>query len=281
VDNPLLLLGAGFVLTTVGGGTLGYYLQQRAWRQQTTNQRSERDLEAATKTFEEVSVLLDRRLYRMRRVYWLARRLAPAPGDTRNLSSALLEYRSVVENWNDNLNRLLALIQTYFGRPMRERLQSELYDTYAAVGEELDQFVREVSVTKRGSVRVRPVGRRLTDLSHRVFAFNLLLLTALEHERVGRNCDNRSEVPWRPLPVRFGVDTRDVGAVQRALRDAGADGLLVDSHFGLDTDDALRDFQRRHTLAPDGVAGPQTLQALGLAGGTRAPASNTATAIGG
>ena len=170
----------------------------------------------------------------------------------------------VVERWNDNLNRLLARVQTNFGRPVRERLQSELYDTYAAIGEELDQFVREVSVTDRGAVRVRPVGRRLTDLSHRVFAFNVLMLSALEGERVGRHSDNDSAVAWKPLAVRFGVDAPLVGQIQRALRGLGAAHLLVDSHFGAQTDDALREFQTRHGLQPDGVAGIQTRRALGL-----------------
>ncbi len=265
-DSPLLLLVVGFVLTTVVGGALGFYFQQRAWGQQSAVQRSERDLEAATKTFEEVSVLLDRRLYRMRRVFWAARRLAPAPADTTELDVAQRAYRVVLEEWNDNLNRLLALVQTHFGRPLRERLQSELYDTYAAIGEELEQFMREASRTDRGAVRVRPVGRRLTDLGHRVFAYNLLLLAALEHERVGRNCDETSTVAWPPLPVRFGVDARIVGQIQRALNRLGPNGLVVDSHFGPATDAALRAFQEQHDLAPDGVAGPLTLRALGVVG---------------
>jgi murein L,D-transpeptidase YcbB/YkuD len=263
-DNPLLLLVVGFVLTTVVGGALGFYFQQRAWGQQSAVQRNERDLEAATKTFEEVSVLLDRRLYRMRRVFWTARRLAPAPADTTELDVAQDAYRVVLEDWNDNLNRLLASVQTHFGRPLRERLQAELYDTYAAIGEELEQFMREARRTDRGSVRVRPVGRRLTDLGHRVFTYNLLLLAALEHERVGRNRDEDRGVAWPPLPVRFGVDARVVGDVQRALNRLGGSALVVDSHFGPATDAALRAFQEQHDLTPDGVAGPLTLRALGV-----------------
>ncbi len=263
-ESPLLLLVVGFVLTTVLGGALGYVFQQRSWRQQTLAQRVDRDLEAATGTFDEVSVLLDQRLYRMRRVYWMARRAASAPGELAELDAAVGAYRVVVERWNDNLNRLLARVQTNFGRPVRERLQSELYDTYAAIGEELDQFVREVSVSGQGPVRVRPVGRRLTDLSHRVFEFNVLMLSALEGERVGRHCDNDSVVSWRPLAIRFGVDAPIVGRIQRALRGLGATDLTEDSHFGAQTDDALRVFQAQHGLAPDGVAGATTLGALGV-----------------
>ena len=40
-DSPLLLLVAGFVLTSVVGGVLGYYFQQRTWRQQTVVQRAD------------------------------------------------------------------------------------------------------------------------------------------------------------------------------------------------------------------------------------------------
>lgn len=263
-ESPLLLLLVGFVLTTVVGGALGFYFQQRAWRQQSAVHRRDHDLEAATKTFEEVSVLLDRRLYRMQRLFWRARRLAPAPGKTGDLDAAQGGYRTILEVWNDNLNRLLALVQTHFGRPLRERLQRELYDTYAAIGEELEQFVHEVRASDRGAVRVRPVGRRLSDLGDRVFAFNLLLLAALEHGRVGRNCDETSAVPWPPLPVRFGVEAQIVGDVQRALVEAGTEGLVFDSHFGPATDAALRAFQADHDLVPDGVAGPSTLRALGL-----------------
>ncbi|MGI9609608.1 MAG: hypothetical protein ACR2NL_04870, partial [Acidimicrobiia bacterium] len=168
-QSPLALLIASFVLTTVLGATLGHYFQQRTWRQQSANQRATRDLAAATMVFEEVSVLLDRRLYRMRRVNWLARSLALAPetGSTVEVNHALRAYRSILEEWNDNLNRLLALVQTYFGQPVRERLQRELHESFAAVGEELDQFAREVDVPDRRVVRVRPVGRRLNDLSNR------------------------------------------------------------------------------------------------------------------
>lgn len=212
-------------------------------------------------------MLLDRRLYRMKRVYWSAKRIAPAPAGKRDLETARVACQAVVEGWNDNLNRLLALVQTHFGKPMRERLQLELYNTYAAVGEELDCFVREVSVAERGPVRVRPIGRRLNDLGHRVFAFNLLMLAALEREQVGRKCGDTAAVPWDPLPIRFGVDGPIIGRVQVALRTQGSTNLVVDSHFGQGTDDALRGFQRRHDLTPDGVAGPRTLNALGLTDG--------------
>jgi hypothetical protein len=143
-----VLLLAGFVLTSIVGGALAYGFQQRAWRHQYRAQRADLVREQALSTFEEVSILLDQRLYRMRRVFWAARRLAREPArerQTTGLDDELAEYRSVVRKWNDNLNRIPALVHTYFGEWFRARLQYELYDTYSAIGEELDAFVIDVS----------------------------------------------------------------------------------------------------------------------------------------
>jgi hypothetical protein len=68
----------------VAGGALGYWFQHRAWahqheiqlrdeEHQHEVQRREEEHQRALKTFEEVSQLLDRRLYRMRLLYWAAR----------------------------------------------------------------------------------------------------------------------------------------------------------------------------------------------------------------
>ncbi len=61
-------------------------------------------------------------------------------------------------------------------------------------------------------------------------------------------------------PHQFGAD---VLAVQEALNAAGWP-LRADGFFGPRTDAALRHFQRAHGLRPDGIAGPMTLDRLGL-----------------
>lgn len=57
--------------------------------------------------------------------------------------------------------------------------------------------------------------------------------------------------------------TPSTADVQRALNRHGA-ALVVDGRTGPRTRDAVRDFQRRHGLAVDGLVGPKTLAALGL-----------------
>ena len=55
----------------------------------------------------------------------------------------------------------------------------------------------------------------------------------------------------------------DVLQLQRHLNRMGFECGREDSHFGPKTDGALRDFQRNVGLDRDGVAGPETLRALG------------------
>lgn len=58
----------------------------------------------------------------------------------------------------------------------------------------------------------------------------------------------------------------DVAALQDRLSSLGYPCGRVDGIFGVETDDALRDFQSGVGLQPDGVAGPKTLRALAQLG---------------
>lgn len=58
----------------------------------------------------------------------------------------------------------------------------------------------------------------------------------------------------------------DVAALQERLSSLGYPCGRVDGIFGIDTDEALRDFQRGVGLQADGVAGPKTLRALSQLG---------------
>jgi hypothetical protein len=64
--SQLLLLVVGFLLTTVVGGLLGYFFQKRAWDHQHDVTAESSHREAAFAVFEELSTLMDKRLYRMR-----------------------------------------------------------------------------------------------------------------------------------------------------------------------------------------------------------------------
>src|SRR4051794_37903537 len=68
--DDLLKLVLGFVLTTLCGGLLGFVFQRRHARYQWLRSRWEKELAEAQAVFEEVSRILDRRLYRTRQLLW-------------------------------------------------------------------------------------------------------------------------------------------------------------------------------------------------------------------
>jgi hypothetical protein len=62
-----------------------------------------------------------------------------------------------------------------------------------------------------------------------------------------------------PLPVlQKGADGGVVEALQYLLRHAGATDIVIDGDFGDQTDEAVRDFQKKQYLAQDGKVGAQT-----------------------
>lgn len=75
-----------------------------------------------------------------------------------------------------------------------------------------------------------------------------------------------AELPALPRILRLGSVGRDVRALQRALKDAGvrsAPPTANPSTFDDDTDDEVRDFQKRKQLLVDGEVGQDTYGALG------------------
>jgi putative chitinase len=71
--------------------------------------------------------------------------------------------------------------------------------------------------------------------------------------------------------LSLGSSGADVSALQQALQNAGFDPGGIDGEFGFGTQSALLAFQNSKGLAADGIAGPLTATALGLAAAPPAP----------
>jgi Putative peptidoglycan binding domain len=263
MGEQVLLLVIGFVLTSVVGGLLGLFFQRRSWSHQHRAQQRDQDREQAIKVFEEVSSLLDRRLYRMRQVFWAARRRARGGADADALPEALRQYREVVTTWNDNLNRHLALVHTYFGSGARQELEDEVFEEFSAIGRALEWFVQDVTAPEAADVDVPPLGRRLNWLGRQVYGFNVGALELLQANRVGRDAPGATPRPENPKPLlQLGHQGHAVQRVQQALRDAGLFDDRIDGSFGRGTAAAVRQLQRSAGLEVDGVVGPATWGAL-------------------
>lgn len=68
--------------------------------------------------------------------------------------------------------------------------------------------------------------------------------------------------------VYWGMQGEQVRRVQQKLRQWGYYDGAVDGVFGQETYDAVVYFQKKNGLAADGVAGEQTLEAMGISDGT-------------
>lgn len=73
--------------------------------------------------------------------------------------------------------------------------------------------------------------------------------------------------------LRPGSSGDDVKRLQSRLAKLGFPPGKIDGDFGPATETAVRNFQHSKMLLPDGVAGPRTLAALGLAGDATLPSA--------
>jgi len=259
--EQLLVLVFGFVLTSVVGGGLGYKFQERSWRKRHDAELSEERHRQAIRTFEEMSTLLDRRLYRMRRVWWSIARSIKQDAVSGDVKSARDDYREILFAWNDNLNRLLALIQTYFGSHAREALEEQLFEEFASIGRALDYGLQRLTGSLDDPEPIPRVAHRLNALSRRVYEFNVEMLQLLDADLLGARASSQPfEVRTDDSWLEFGAQGQQVRDLQRLLGTAGYP-VDVDGSFGAETYRALLLLQREHGIVPDGVYGPHT-QAL-------------------
>lgn len=184
VAGQIVLLVVGFLLTTVVGGFLSYLYQRRSWHAQ----RLDEQRDAAMNVFQDISRTLDKRLYCMRRVDWaLARGEA---GET--LEKAWDPYRQIVVDWNENINRNLALVQAYFGQEARDRLDARLTEEFKRIGALLETAYRR---RRDGEERHISLARELDNLSDAVYDFNVLLINSVLAGKVGHYSEKGS--PYR------------------------------------------------------------------------------------
>jgi hypothetical protein len=179
--NNIILAILGFVLTTVAGGILGHYLQTRSWRQQDRSKQAETERRTATQAFDEISRLMDKRLYRMRLLYW---RLKSQPPSGDALERAMTDYRDVLFEWNDSLNRTLAMCEMYFGLETRRLLEGTVYETFTAIGGDLEAGYRS-HINGNAADALVEVGIRLDHLGSSIYVLNCQLIGLIQSGDVG------------------------------------------------------------------------------------------------
>lgn len=75
-------------------------------------------------------------------------------------------------------------------------------------------------------------------------------------------------IPTIDTLSRVGSSGSEVTQIQQALKDRGLFTVNVTGYYGTITERAVRKFQQQQGLTVDGIAGPQTLRALGIMSGS-------------
>jgi hypothetical protein len=185
MHDKLLLLLAGFFLTTICGGLVGTLLQQRAWRQKWEMESAQKKIETTERIFDLVSSLLDQRLFRTDQLsIWIQR------ADTDKVEIALQAYRDVLLDWNDNINRHLAMLQIYFGTDIREEFDFKVGAKFVEVGAESEAIYRSFKDEGNIAAHASNVRKLIEELRREVYEYNLKLLNRIESYRQVRKASN-------------------------------------------------------------------------------------------
>jgi hypothetical protein len=175
MGSQLVLLFVGFVLTTVAGGVLGFFFQRRNADIQYLAHLHEAERSAALGLFEEISTLMDRRLYRMRQLAWHLQRAGDSDG---SVNAAMDAYRQIVFDWNDRLNRNLAMTEIYFGTDIREQVHA-LYGGFAEIGSRLE------TASRTDGTEARHAEATLNSLSDAIYELNVQMIRRVREGAVG------------------------------------------------------------------------------------------------
>jgi hypothetical protein len=249
--DQIILVVLGFVLTSAAGGLIAHYFQTR------TDERNRRESErqAAATLFDEISRAMDRRLYRMWLWHWGLK-----SGDDDRIEKALAGYRTVLTEWNDNLNRNLALTYRYFGEGVWKYLDRALYEEFARIGRRLEDRYKGVRGLTKGPAD-EVLERQLQALSSEVYVLNRLMVALIQNGTVGLYQLKRKEWPEPPpweTQLRDGSQGPRVAEWQRDLNLVNKDKVEVDGRFGRATREATVALQKAHGLKPDGIVGERT-----------------------
>jgi hypothetical protein len=198
-------IALGFVLTTIVGGGWAAILQSASWRKQHQRQQRDETLRRSADVCSQISGLLDKRWYRMYRLYFAIRRAYEDEENQRardNFENSLAEYNEILREWNDHLNANLALVYTYFGHKARKDLAT-IYEEFSAIGGELDRAGRAVlqhqkptetfsNLEREFGGSQEPATGHSGELSDRVYQFVKNVMIQLREGQVGESAPHEA-----------------------------------------------------------------------------------------
>ena len=175
--HDIVILFLGFFLTTIVGGYLSYSWQTRSAEIQRDAEQKRYEIQTATQVFEEISRLMDKRLYRMRRVNMGIGNKK----DSEVMEERWNDYRETLFEWNENLNRNLALTQMYFGQKSRDFLETDIQSRFITYGRLLES-ARDIKGKNNTYEKRQQVA---DDLNNYIYNFDLMLIKNIQNGNIG------------------------------------------------------------------------------------------------
>lgn len=166
-----------FILTSGVGTWIAAYLQRRTWEHQRLVKLRDEERQQAFAVFDEVSKILDRRLYRYRQIVYAFR-----SEKSDRIERAFTEYREVLFEWNDNLNRNYARLEIYFGQDARHRLEHQINTDIIFIGTQLER----IKNNSENAPTVDYVREKIDYVNGLVYDFDKSLLRKLENSDIGQ-----------------------------------------------------------------------------------------------
>jgi hypothetical protein len=174
--HELGLLLTGFVLTTVFGTLLGYLYQQRSWEHDHRAKQYDAQVASASQAFDEISKLLDHRLFRAKTLMWAY--MGEEEGEEIQLRRR--EYREVVDEWNGTLNRNLALLERYFGKEIQEEFENRIGAEFRFIHKTLNAYRKHPDPEA-----LRELETRIEKFNPVIYTFNVRMLDCIQKGTIG------------------------------------------------------------------------------------------------
>ena len=178
--EKLLLLVIGFLLTSVAGTLIATVVQRRFWKHQWQLQSQKEWVDSARAIFEEVSRLMDRRLFRLNQLFIWSRR-----DDKERMANSLKHYRVILAEWNESINRNLSMLQFFFGTEIREQLDFEIGANFIHAGDLVETYYRDPVL--RTEEKATDIKKIIRSTRSSVYNFNLKMLAQIARQSAHRN----------------------------------------------------------------------------------------------
>lgn len=155
------------------GSVIGVYLQDRSWEKQYKLSLIESDRKMAEEIFSEISRLMDSRIYK-------TRLLLNSKYNKGNYLLNLQKYSAHLVEWNENLNRNVALIKYYFGTNASEFFYNNIHLALRKIGSKI-QNCREID-----NITYKTISKELDNINNSICDMDSIMLNLIQLNNIGR-----------------------------------------------------------------------------------------------